>query len=145
VKPLAAVVAAAFVAASGGPATAAPSQSPSSYPSCGKYREGFGNPFTSQLRADVCIVSAWREGRKARLVVISSTVEGDPIVTYVFVNGGRPVLVVVDATRDDFGPRVWMQRRCDRIDLRDGSLALERCRTLRRGKPSWLKPAAIGG
>lgn len=143
-KALAAVVAAAFVAASAGAASTAPSQSPGTYPSCGKYREGFGNPFTSHLRADVCIVSAWREGRRARLVVISSTVEGDPIVTYVFVNGRRPVLVVVDATRDDFGPRVWMQRRCDRIGMRDASLAFERCRALRRGKPSWLKPVAIG-
>ena len=126
-------------------AEARPSQSPSSYPSCGKYREGFGNPFTSHLRGDVCIVNARRDGRKARLVIISSTVEGDPIVTYVFVNGRRPVLVVVDATRDDFGPRVWMQRRCDRLELRVGSLAIERCRTLRRGKPTWLKPIALRG
>jgi hypothetical protein len=124
-------------------AAARPEQAPSSYPSCGKYREGFGNPFTSQLRSDECIVRARREGRKARLVVISSTIEGDTIVTYVFVNGRRPVLVVVDATRDEFGPRVWMQRRCDRVSLRDGSLAFERCRTLRRGKPAWLKPIAI--
>jgi hypothetical protein len=144
VKPLAALVAAAVVAAVAGAAWAAPSQSPSSYPSCGKYREGFGNPFTSHLRGDVCIVRAWREGRRARLVVISSTVEGDPIVTYVFVNGRRPVLVVVDATRDDFGPRVWMQRRCERIGMRDVSLAFERCRALRRGKPSWLRPITIG-
>ena len=76
---------------------------------------------------------------------MSTTIEGDPIVTYVFVNGRRPVLVVVDATRDDFGPRVWMQRRCRGMSLRDGSLAFQACEPTRRGKPRWLKPISLRG
>jgi hypothetical protein len=70
-------------------------------------------------------------------VIVSATVEGDPIVTYIFVRGCvLPVLVVADATRDDFAPRVWTQRECGRMTERAGSLELGKCRTLRRGTPS---------
>jgi riboflavin biosynthesis pyrimidine reductase len=103
-------------------------------------------PAASDLRAYFCMVDALRAGRKARLAIVSFTIEGDPIVTYVFVNGRRrPVLVVVDATRDDFGPRVWTQRRCRRVSLREGELTLGGCETVRRGKPAWLRPIAVRG
>jgi hypothetical protein len=143
---LAAVVLAAFVAASAGAVSAAASQSPSSYPSCGQYRTPPLKPTVWPSFGNRCILEARRRGRNARLVIVSATVEGDPIVTYIFVRGRVfPVLVVVDATRDDFGPRVWTQRECGRMTERDGLLAFERCRTLRRGKPAWLKPIALTG
>jgi hypothetical protein len=146
VKPLVAVIVAAFVAVSAGAASAASSQSPSTYPSCGQYRTPPLKPTAWPLRANRCILEARRRGRKARLVIVSVTVEGDPIVSYIFVRGHVffPVLVVVDATRDDFGPRVWTQRECGRMTERSGSLEFGDCRTLRRGKPAWLKPIAIG-
>ena len=145
-KALAAVVAAAFAAASAGAGSAAPSQSPGTYPSCGQYRTPPLRPTAWPPRANRCILEARQQGRKARLVIVSVTVEGDPIVSYVFVRGRiLPVLVVVDATRDDFGPRVWTQRECGRLTERAGSLEFGACRTLRRGKPTWLKPIAIRG
>ena len=140
-KTAAAVAATALLAA--GAAAAAPAQSPSSYRSCGVHRQASANPFVSPLRQYVCLLEAFRAGRKARATVVSTTVEGDPIVTYYFVNGRLFVLVVVDATRDDFGPRVWMQRRCFGMSLGERSLAFKRCETIRRGKPRWLKPIAI--
>jgi hypothetical protein len=97
------------------------------------------------FRPNACILDARRHGRRARVVIVSSTIEGDPIVTYVFVRGLLPVLVVVDATRDDFGPRVWTQRRCERLSLRDGSLEFGGCKPVGRGKPSWLKPIKLSG
>jgi hypothetical protein len=66
-------------------------------------------------------------------------------VTYLFVDGRLPVLVVVDATRDDFGPRVWTKRRCHRMELRDTTLSLGRCTALPRGKPRWLRPIGLRG
>ena len=145
-KPLAAVIAAAFVAASAGTVSAASSQSPSTYSSCGQYRTPPLKPTAWPLRANRCILEARRRGRKARLVIVSVTVEGDPIVSYIFVRGPVffPVLVVVDATRDDFGPRVWTQRECRRMTGRAGSLEFGDCKAVRRGKPAWLKPIAIG-
>jgi hypothetical protein len=141
---LAAMAAAACVAASADAASAAASQSPSSYPSCGQYRTSPLEPAVWPLPANRCILEARRRGRNARLVIVSATVEGDPIVTYIFVRGRMfPVLVVVDATRDDFGPRVWTQRECGRMTERAGSLEFGKCRTLRRGKPAWLKPVAL--
>jgi hypothetical protein len=118
---------------------------PSSYPSCGVHRTGSANPFVAPLKQYVCLLQARRSGTKARAVIVSSTIEGDPIVTYLFVDGRLPVLVVVDATRDDFGPRVWLKRRCEVMELRDMDLALGRCRALPRGKPAWLKTIRLHG
>jgi hypothetical protein len=70
-----------------------------------------------QYGAVTCLLAARRDGRNARLAFSHTTIEGDPIVTYVFVRGRLPVLVVVDATRDDFGPRVWTRRRCDEVRM----------------------------
>lgn len=70
-----------------------------------------------------------------------TTVEGDPIVQYVFVLGKRDVLVAVDSTRDAFsGPVGWVRLRCTRLLLSDGRLGWTGCRQTGRDKPSWLVP-----
>jgi hypothetical protein len=50
-------------------------------------------------------------------VAVQTTIEGDPIATYVFVRGRRDVLVVVDSTRDAFGAQEWSRSRCTRLTL----------------------------
>jgi hypothetical protein len=141
VRTAAAVAATALLAA--GAAAASPAQSPGSYPSCGVHRAPAASPFVVPFAQYVCLDAARRAGKKARAAIVSTTIEGDPIVTYVFVRGRWPVLVVVDATRDDFGPGVWIQRRCDRMAFDKREIGFAGCTTIRRGKPSWLKPIPI--
>jgi hypothetical protein len=135
----AAVTAILFLPASG------PAATPGSYPSCGTYRN-HNLPGTSaaQGRVEACIVKASREGRRARAVAVLTTIEGDPIATYFFVGGRRDVLVVVDTTRDAFGPREWQRSRCTRLTLEGGYLGWAGCVELGEGKPPWLKPVKLG-
>jgi hypothetical protein len=116
---------------------------PSSYPSCGFYWNKNTPPTAAQHRNNACLLRARREGRKARLVAARSTIEGDPIVMYVFVHGRMPVLVVTDTTRDKFGPREWSSMRCSRVTQAQGFLGLDACQAAGRGKPSWLKPVKL--
>jgi hypothetical protein len=78
-------------------------------------------------------------------VAALSTVEGDPIVQYLFVRAKRDVLVVIDTTRDAFGPRGWVRLRCTRLLARDDRLGWTGCRQTGSGKPPWLVPfRAVG-
>jgi hypothetical protein len=126
-------------------ASARSEPAPSAYPSCGFYWNRNTPPSAAQRRANACLLRARREDRRARLVAVRSTIEGDPIVTYVFVNGRRPVLVVVDSTRDAFGSRVWTQMRCGHISVSGGYLGYGKCRSAGRGKPGWLTPVKLKG
>ena len=93
-----------------------------------------------------CIVRAARAGRHARAVAVLTTVEGDPIVQYVFVLGVRDVLVVVDSTRDSFaGPGGWSRLRCRGLGESGGRLLWKRCRETGDGKPVWLVPYRLAG
>ena len=100
---------------------------PSSYPSCGFYWNKNQPPSAAQLRKNACLLSARREGRKARLVAVRSTIEGDPIVLYVYVNGKLPVLLVEDTRRDAFGAGGWSQSRCNRLGASGGFLTFGGC------------------
>jgi hypothetical protein len=93
-----------------------------------------------EQRVNRCIVRASRDGRHARAVAALTTVEGDPIVQYVFVRARRDVLVVIDTTRDAFGPREWVRLRCTRLLVSDGRLGWTGCRQAGSGKPPWLVP-----
>lgn len=126
-------------------ASARSEPSPSAYPSCGLYWNRNTPPSVAQQRANACILRARREGRKARLVAVLTTVEGDPIVGYVFVNGRLPALVIVDATRDAFGSGGWTRMRCGRITVYNGFLEYGECRSVGWGKPAWLTPIRLKG
>lgn len=128
-----------------GSATAGGSATPSGYPSCGTYWNRNAPASIREQRVNRCIVRAAREGRRARAVVALTTIEGDPIVQYVFVRGSRNVLVVVDTTRDAFGSRGWARLRCTRLLLSDGRLGWTGCRQTGSGKPSWLVPFRTTG
>ena len=114
-----------------------------SYPNCGTYWNK-NTPVTSaQRRVNSCIVTAAREGRRARAVTVLTTIEGDPIPTYVFVRAKGDLLVVTDSTRDRFGSRDWERSRCRRVAVEGGMVGFGGCRSLGTGKPSWLVPIRL--
>jgi hypothetical protein len=139
------VVAAAAVTATLLVPASGPAATPASYPSCGKYRNRNTPVSDLQRRVNACIVKASREGRRARAVAVQTTIEGDPIATYVFVRGRRDVLVVVDSTRDAFGAQEWSRSRCTRLTLGGDYLGWTGCVQLGKGKPPWLKPVKLPG
>ena len=123
--------------------SARPRQSPASYPSCGTYWNR-NTPVTPvQRRVNACIAKAARTGRQARAVAVLTTIEGDPIATYVFVRKPNDILVATDSTRDRFGAGVWERRVCRKLAVEGGILGSEGCRTLGTGKPAWLEPIRL--
>jgi hypothetical protein len=84
-------------------------------PSCGRIDartfEGVGKP--EALR---CFRRARVTGRRAELVTVRYTVEGDPITSY-WRNLGRRVEVWHDNTKDDFGPRDWTHYLCSSVRI----------------------------
>jgi hypothetical protein len=125
-------------------ATSASSKvTPASYPGCGSYWNRNTPVTAKQRRVNACIVNAAHAGRHGRAVAVLTTVEGDPIPTYVFVRGRGDVLVVTDSTRDRFGSGGWQRLRCRALGVHAGMLAPSGCRTLGIGKPSWLQPIRL--
>jgi len=88
-----------------GSAAGGRSATPSDYPSCGTYWNRNTPVSLREQQVNRCIVRAARNGRRARAVAALTTIEGDPIVQYVFVRATRDVLLLIDTTRDAFGPR----------------------------------------
>ncbi len=121
----------------------APAATPASYPSCGVYWNRNRPISAAERRVNACIVKASRAGTRARAVAALTTIEGDPIVNYVFVRGPRDVLVVVDSTKDAFGARTWQRSRCTRLVVIDGYLGWTGCKPVGTGKPAWLKPVRL--
>jgi hypothetical protein len=119
--------------------------SPASYLSCGSYWNRNAPVSKAERRVNACIVKASRDGRHARVVVALTTIEGDPIVNYVFVRARRDVLVVVDSTRDAFGARRWERFRCTGLVVVDGRLGWTDCSSAGTGKPAWLRPFKLRG
>jgi hypothetical protein len=116
---------------------------PASYPSCGTYWNK-NTPVTSgQRRVNSCIIMAAREARRARAVAVLTTVEGDPIPTYVYARATGDLLVVTDSTRDKFGSGGWDRSRCRTVGAEGGRLGFGGCRSLGTGKPSWLVPIRL--
>ncbi len=123
--------------------SASPRTTPASYPSCGTYWNR-NTPVTSaQRRVNSCIAQAARNGRRARAVAVLTTIEGDPIPTYVYVRAKRDVLVITDSTRDRFGSGGWQRSRCRTLGAEGGMLAYSGCRSIGAGKPSWLRPIRL--
>jgi hypothetical protein len=71
-------------------------------PPCHAYHQSGPDPNHAE---DRCILDAFAEGRAAELEVTQSTIEGDPIVTYVRVLSSGQVEVLVDDRADSFGSR----------------------------------------
>ena len=123
--------------------SASPRVTPASYPSCGTYWNK-NTPVTSaQRRVNSCIVTAAREGRRARAVAVLTTIEGDPIPTYVFVRGRGDLLVVTDSTHDRFGSGGWQRSHCRGLAIQGGMPAPTGCRSLGIRKPPWLTPIRL--
>ena len=78
-------------------------------------------------------------------MAVLTTIEGDPIVNYVFVRGARNVLVLVDTTRDAFGAKTWSRFRCTTFVVIDGRLGWTGCKSTGVGKPAWLRPFKLRG
>jgi len=125
--------------------SASPQATPASYPTCGTYWNRNTPVTPAQRRVNACIVKAAREERHARAVAVLTTIEGDPLPTYVFVRGRGDLLVVTDSTRDRFGSGRWQRLRCHGIGVREGTLAPDGCRPLGAGKPPWLTPIRLSG
>lgn len=134
---VAAVVSTLVLSAAG---TSAPAATPAAFPSCGTYWNRNQPVSAAERRVSACIVKASRDGRPARAVAALTTIEGDPIVNYVFVRGARNVLVIVDTTRDAFGAKAWSRFRCTKLVIVDGRLGWTGCKSTGVGKPAWLKP-----
>lgn len=70
----------------------------------------------SELR---CLRQARRAGAAARVKATQYTIEGDPIVSYIWTRPATDDLVrVTDTTADRFGPRRWSARVCAGIGAR---------------------------
>jgi hypothetical protein len=126
-----------------GASASAPGASPSSYPSCGTYWNRNTPVSAKERQVNACIVKASREGTRARAVAALTTIEGDPVVNYVFVRGSRDVIVIVDSTRDAFGSKAWQRLHCTRLVVSDGYLGWSGCKARGTGKPAWLKPVRL--
>lgn len=123
--------------------SASPQATPASYPSCGSYWNRNTPVTPKQRRVNACIADASRAGRRARAVAVLTTIEGDPIPTYVFVRGRGDVLVVTDSTHDRFGLGGWQRSRCRGLAIQGGTPAPTGCRSLGVGKPPWLTPIRL--
>ena len=118
---------------------------PAFYPGCGSYWNRNTPVTPGQRRVNACIADASRVGRHARAVAVLTTIEGDPIPTYLFVRGRGDVLVVTDSTRDRFGSGGWQRSRCHGLGVQGGAIAPSGCRSLGGGKPPWLTPIRLSG
>jgi hypothetical protein len=58
-----------------------------------------------------CLIDASEDGRRASLVVVVFTTEGDPLVE-VWLSRAVGMSVSVDSTRDEFGVPGWSSRAC---------------------------------
>ena len=116
---------------------------PAAYPSCGSYWNRNTPVTPKQRRVNVCIADASRDGRDARAVAVWTTIEGDPIPTYVFVRGRGDLLVVTDSTHDRFGSGGWQRSHCRGLAIQGGMPAPTGCRSLGIRKPPWLTPIRL--
>ena len=120
--------------------SAAPNATPQDYPNCGSYWNRNLPPSAHQNRVNSCIVGRARDGEQARAIAVYTTIEGAPIVSYVFVRGEADVLVVIDSSRDTFGGRpVWRRIVCRELRASGGYLRWTQCRTVGKRPPKWLE------
>jgi hypothetical protein len=80
-------------------------------PFCGiEQSSGPGNVPDETIRR--CFLDAFTEARPAELVIILTTIEGDPIGMIYRTRPGQPIEVFVDSTRDKFGSGAWETYGC---------------------------------
>lgn len=80
-------------------------------PACGiEQSSGPGNTPNEIVRR--CFLEAFMAGRPAEVVIILTTIEGDPITTIYRTRPGQPIEVFVDSTRDTFGSGAWETYGC---------------------------------
>ena len=61
-----------------------------------------------------CLLDATEEGRRAALVIVVFTTEGDPLVE-VWLSHAAGMSLAVDTTRDEFGRAGWRSRACGNV------------------------------
>jgi hypothetical protein len=64
-----------------------------------------------------CLMSAFEDGSPAELVSTTTSVEGDPLVTYyrVWPAPDVPVEVFTDSSRDRYRSAAWTYHQCERL------------------------------
>lgn len=89
----------------------------SAMPSCGE--ETLDRGMAEDQRGWDCLFAAMDAGTDAELVRNLTTIEGDPVVQIVRVHADGRIELMVDWTRDRYGPGRWQRLECDRL-LPDG-------------------------
>jgi hypothetical protein len=80
-------------------------------PFCG-VEEGAGPGITINAEVRGCFLAAYRAGTGAEFASIQASIEGDPIATIWRTLPGGGVELLVDATQDEFGEKVWRRTTC---------------------------------
>jgi hypothetical protein len=83
----------------------------SALPFCG-VEQGAGPGIAINAEVRGCFLAAYGDGSGAEFASIRSTIEGDPIATIWRTVPGGGVELLVDATQDEFGEKVWRRTTC---------------------------------
>jgi hypothetical protein len=83
----------------------------SALPFCG-VEQGAGPGITMNAEVRGCFLAAYRAGAGAEFASIQSTIEGDPIATIWRTRSTGGVELLIDATQDEFGAKVWQRTTC---------------------------------
>jgi hypothetical protein len=94
---------------------------------CGSYESRNEAPTDETREKNRCLLGAFEAGREAKLVVTLSTVEGDPITHYFTVTDVREVEVLIDGTKDAFGPGDWYASTCTGLSEMSGRISWTGC------------------
>jgi hypothetical protein len=122
VRPAAAALAAAVLAAGcGSEAAAAPRD-------CGGYKVAHDPPSAVERNQNACLLDALAAEEAATLEVTRATIEGDPLTTTYTVRDGGRIELVVDTTRDRYGPQAVTRLACTGLRETNGLLEDSGCR-----------------
>ncbi|XVU21730.1 DUF4362 domain-containing protein [Actinoplanes sp. CA-054009] len=77
--------------------------------------------------AGLCLLTASREGRIARLSVTAPTVEGDPIITVYATRPDGGIEVVEDTRQDEFGTKEVTREICTGPTVDENGLHFDKC------------------
>lgn len=87
-------------------------------PYCGaELMEGFGNPnpysnIELTSGASECYYERVSSGLPAELILVGTTIEGDPVMYVLRVLPDRSEVTFIDATQDDLGAGAWVMIEC---------------------------------
>jgi hypothetical protein len=94
---------------------------------CGSYTSANEAPTDETRAKNRCLLEAFEAGRRAKLVVTLSTVEGDPITHYFTVADAGEVEVLIDGTKDAFGSGGWHASTCTGLSETAGRISWTGC------------------